>query len=424
MEREREERGKSKHTTISNSKDHIQPPRSNRNSNTSVITQVVVGNQTTNFRTVNAQGTRTTKTIFYGDNTISYLQTATRDNNIERTSQDNQWTLVTNGKKETPFNNYIFVGNLPTNATNMDIWVAVQGNKFAVELCTLPNRDKNNNKYAFPLLKKQHKAEDVLKALHKTKLFGRILGLAKARKGPSLHTVGYKPSHTKSQQETPLNNRSVHDLSSSAFPLLPKKHTKLQEPHFKGTNISDDSILNIQPVTDFKESIKHSMICITHTVDSADTRKKILALSINFVHIKAITGYKFLLIFDDKNSFDNFKTDMVSSIFSDVRYVDTKDLTTSRIARLYILGLPIYTWNSATLNLLVSKWGTLISCLPLNHRDNNFISPTVLIETVLPAHIVGTVKIQIEGHIFLVSISEVSTHCISHNTMHVATTTI
>lgn len=58
------------------------------------------------------------------------------------------------------------------------------------------------------------------------------------------------------------------------------------------------------------------MIGITHEVDSEiNVMEKLLQLGINFIQVKVITCHKFLLVFEDKESFNDFDSNLISNIF-------------------------------------------------------------------------------------------------------------
>lgn len=101
--------------------------------------------------------------------------------------------MVTNKRKGTHHKQFIFVGNLPTNATNEDIWRTVKGNTYFTTLFTPNNRDRNNNIYAFLLINKDFSADKMLDELQNIKLFGRILGFAVAKRSPPTNAFGYRP---------------------------------------------------------------------------------------------------------------------------------------------------------------------------------------------------------------------------------------
>lgn len=75
-------------------------------------------------RSTTTQGNKIIKTTTYDYNTKSnktYLQAA-KANDFPNTIEDNQkWTLVTHRKQSKGANQFIFVGNIPTKATNIDI---------------------------------------------------------------------------------------------------------------------------------------------------------------------------------------------------------------------------------------------------------------------------------------------------------------
>lgn len=69
--------------------------------------------------------------------------------------------------------------------------------------------------------------------------------------------------------------------------------------------------------------------------------EKLLIVGINFIRVRAITPVKFLLLFSDREAFDNFDPPSVDSIFSTISRTQVDDIVTTRVARLTILGLPI-----------------------------------------------------------------------------------
>lgn len=105
-----------------------------------------------------------------------------------------------------------------------------------------------------------------------------------------------------------------------------------------------------------QDALLLSMIGMTHYLDSIhNIQEKLWTLGINFIKVKAITRHKFLLLFSDQDAFDNFDSTMVHPLFHSVKYTDSKDLITMRIAKLQILGLPIYSWNAGVLGLITKK---------------------------------------------------------------------
>lgn len=94
---------------------------------------------------------------------------------------------------------------------------------------------------------------------------------------------------------------------------------------------------------DMKAALRYNMIGITHYPENLhNIQDKLWVFGINFIKVKAITSYKFLLLFEDKETFDQFDTFMVHPIFRDVKYTEVKDVVTMRLAKLKILGLPIF----------------------------------------------------------------------------------
>lgn len=209
------------------------------------------------------------------------------DSSDKKDSDDNYWTLVTRRKNNTRKQIFMFIGNIPTNATPKDIWLAVKGADFFTHLYTPLKRDRNNNRFGFLALKPHLEPGIILSSLYNIKLFGRTLGLDIARRGPPPNTFGHSFEHTsatKDEQVRPENTDKGYN----------SKYT---------SGIKDMStVYNISRLSDlsFKEEILLSMIGITHYPDNIQNiQEKLWTLEINFITIKAITKHKFLLLFTD-----------------------------------------------------------------------------------------------------------------------------
>lgn len=140
------------------------------------------------------------------------------------------------------------------------------------------------------------------------------------------------------------------------------------------------------------------MIGITHEQDeTTNVLEKLLIMGINFIKLSALSYCKFLLIFDDKDLFDNFDISLVENIFKVVKYTDLPDIISARLARIHILGLPLHTWTLESLHKIASKWGTFISSNPTSPWTGSYINPSILIETTSPSKIAGTLVVDIDG---------------------------
>lgn len=193
-------------------------------------------------------------TTLYGDKHDTHYK-ATTDGDPKESG--NNLTLVTHRRKKAQDKVYIFVGNLPTNASIADVWMTVQGNRYFVELFLPVNRDKYNNRFDFVLLKEHFLVEEVLKTLHFTKRFGQTLGFSKARQGPSTKAVGHKPYKTDyNPQSQPPNDNNPYNTTyncSTAGNILNSDFSPLtQQPSIvimkeSKRDLSDiDTILHLQ----------------------------------------------------------------------------------------------------------------------------------------------------------------------------------
>lgn len=252
------------------------------------------------------------------------------DNSEHKQVDDTQWTQVTRRKQGKRAVSHIFVGNIPTKASTSDIWNAVKGQEFFTDLHTPNRRDRNNNRFGFLTLKAGVLPEEVLANINNTKLFGRTLGFDIARRGPPPNGSGQRVTNTKGTKDLPATKLGSE---RRAFNRKAEVNISTKLDH----KISGKENLKMQ------EQLALSMIGMSHYPDSLhNIREKLWVAGISFISVKATTKSKFLLLFSDKEAFDNFEPDMIHPIFHSVKYTDSSDLITMRTSRLHILGMPIF----------------------------------------------------------------------------------
>lgn len=91
-----------------------------------------------------------------------------------------------------------------------------------------------------------------------------------------------------------------------------------------------------------------------------------------------------------------------------MKYTYDEDLISKGVARIHILGLPIYAWTLESLKLLTNNWVTIIGHKPSNLRDADFQSLVILVENANPNNITSTTKVQIEGRNYTINIFEIA----------------
>lgn len=168
------------------------------------------------------------------------------------------------GANTNEHHNFVFVGNLPTRATNEQIWEAVNGNTLCYEIYIPNKRDKNNNRFAFLHIKRGFTAEEAVKMLHNTLLFGRKLGFAVAKKKPLANIRGYKPPTTPNLTETERTNKcDINKPRVGAHTEERKQHsTNFVEDGDTGPgdHLASPGVIKLPPKPRLLQELRYSLI--------------------------------------------------------------------------------------------------------------------------------------------------------------------